>query len=156
MDMRITTWLWAIAFIALAGVAPAAGQALDVSKTANPELVGELARELQATPEQAQGAAGALFDTARKGMPVGDWAKVSQAVPGMEGLLKAAPSMAAGLPTGTAGAAAGLGGLAGLTSSFTKLGLKPEMVSKAIPILTNYVTKTGGASVGSLLASALK
>ena len=44
----------------------------------------------------------------------------------------------------------------GLAASFDKLGLKPGMVSKAIPIVTNYVTKTGGADVGKLLAGALK
>ena len=45
---------------------------------------------------------------------------------------------------------------AAATSAFSKLGLKPELVSKAIPVLTSFVTKSGGASVGSLLAGALK
>ena len=48
------------------------------------------------------------------------------------------------------------GGLAAAASAFTKLGLKPELVSKAIPILTSFVTKSGGANVGSLLAGVLK
>jgi hypothetical protein len=76
-----------------------------------------------------------------------DWSKVAGAVPGMDGLLKAAPAIQ------------GLGGLSGVSSlaaSFNKLGLKPDMVSKAIPIVTNYVTKTGGADVGKLLAGVLK
>ena len=33
----------------------------DLSKSANPELVGSLAKELGATPQQAEGAAGALL-----------------------------------------------------------------------------------------------
>jgi predicted anti-sigma-YlaC factor YlaD len=41
-------------------------------------------------------------------------------------------------------------------SAFSKLGLKPEMVAKAIPILTSFVSKSGGANVGSLLAGVLK
>ena len=125
----------------------------DFSKTANPELVGELAKELQITPQQAEGAAGSLFDTARRGMPAADWAKVSKAVPGMDGLLKAAPAMAAG----GAGAAMGMaGGLGGAAAAFSKLGLKPEMVAKAVPLLTKYVSKIGGADIGALLAGALK
>jgi hypothetical protein len=134
----------------------------DVSKTANPELVGALAKELGATPQQAEGAAGALFGAAKTKMPAADWAKVAAAVPGLDGLLKAAPAASAS-GGGNAGAAAGAlamagggGGLAGATAAFTKLGLKPEMVAKAIPILTQYVTKSGGANVASLLAGALK
>jgi hypothetical protein len=128
----------------------------DFSKSANPELVGALAKELKSTPQQAEGAAGALFDAARQKMPASDWAKVSSAVPGMDGLLKAAPSAAVGT-TGAAGAAAGMaGGLGSAAAAFSKLGLKPDMVAKAVPILTQYVSKSGGAGVGSLLAGALK
>jgi len=134
----------------------------DFSKTANPELVGALAKELQATPQQAEGAAGALLGTARQKLQPSDWSKVSSAVPGIDGLLKAAPMMdATGTSGGAAGAAAAAvggsaGSLGGAAAAFSKLGLKPDMVAKAIPILTQYVSKTGGAGVGSLLAGALK
>jgi hypothetical protein len=47
-------------------------------------------------------------------------------------------------------------GLGSVSSAFTKLGLKPEMVSKAVPVLTSYVSKVGGPTVGNLLAGALK
>ena len=40
--------------------------------------------------------------------------------------------------------------------NFSKLGLKPDMVAKAVPVLTSFVNKSGGAGVGSLLAGALK
>ena len=53
-------------------------------------------------------------------------------------------------------AAGTAGGLAAATSAFTKLGLKPELVTKAIPVLTSFVTKSGGANVGNLLAGVLK
>ena len=138
-------------------------QTPDAQGTANPELVGQLAKELSVTPKQAEGAAGALFGHAKTKLAPADWSKVSSAVPGMDGLLKAAPAMAAatGGVAGTSGVsaipgAAGLGGLAGVAGTFSKLGLKPEMVAKAIPILTNFVTKSGGAGVGQLLAGALK
>ena len=141
--------LLAVAALSLAVAAPRA-QAPDFSKSANPELVGNLAKELGATPQQAEGAAGALFDVAKSRLSPGDWGKVSGAVPGMDGLLKAAPAL------GAASMLSKAGGLGNATAAFQKLGLKPEMVMKAIPILTQYVTKSGGAGVGSLLAGVLK
>jgi hypothetical protein len=83
----------------------------------------------------------------------------------MDSLLKAAPAVGTGGVAGTTGAAVsqatgavagGAGGLASVAGQFTKLGLKPEMAAKAVPMLTSYVTKTGGADVGNLLAGALK
>jgi len=131
----------------------------DLSKSANPELVGALTRELGATPQQAEGAAGALFGVAQQKMAPADWAKVSDAVPGMASLLEAAPSTGGTSAGGTsaAGALAKAGGsLGAAAAAFSKLGLKPEMVAKALPILTQYVSKTGGADVGASLAAALK
>ena len=77
---------------------------------------------------------------------------------------KAAPATA----VGTSGAAGALGaaanaaggssaaGLSSLSGAFSKLNLKPEMIAKAVPVLTSFVTKSGGADVGQLLAGALK
>lgn len=154
----------AVATVLVAGaslVASAQPAAPDFSKTANPELVGSLAKEMGATPQQAEGAAGALLGVAKQKLPAGDWSKLSTAVPGMDGLLKAAPAMGAGGAGGGGGAAAALagtagGGLGSAAAAFSQLGLKPEMVAKAVPVLTQYVTKSGGAGMGSLLAGALK
>jgi hypothetical protein len=84
-----------------------------------------------------------------------DFAKVAGAVPGMDGLLKAAPAPAAASAIGTSGVA-NLAGLSSVAGAFSKLGLKPDMVSKAIPIITGYVTKSGGSAVGNILAGVLK
>jgi hypothetical protein len=120
--------------------------------------VSELSKEIGATPEQAAGAAGALFGLAKSRLQPNEFSQVASAVPGMTSLLAAAPA-AAGKP-GTAGALAQIaksaGGLAAATSAFSQLGLKPELVGKAIPVLTSFVTKSGGAGVGNLLAGALK
>ena len=64
-------------------------------------------------------------------------------------------SGAAGAAAATAMGTAG-GNLAGAAAAFSKLGLKPDMLAKAVPVLTQYVTKSGGAGVGSLLAGVLK
>jgi uncharacterized protein VcgC/VcgE DUF2780 len=126
---------------------------------ASPELVSSLSKEIGSSPEQAAGAAGALFGVAKSRLKADEFSQIAKAVPGMDSLLGAAPAPSGGLGSAT-GALSQLGGstggLAAAASAFTKLGLKPEMVSKAIPVLTSFVTKSGGANVGNLLASVLK
>ena len=134
--------------IAVQGTAPAGAAA---AVKASPDLVGALSKELGSTPEQAAGAAGSLFGVAQSRLKPEEFSQVSKAVPGMDALLKAAPSV--GAMSALGGSASGL---ASAASAFTKLGLKPDMVAKAVPILTSFVSKSGGASVGNLLAGALK
>jgi hypothetical protein len=90
---------------------------------------------------------------AKSRLSPGDFSQVASAVPGMDSLLKAAPAVSGGGLAQMAGAA---GGLASAASAFSKLGLKPDMVAKAVPVLTSFVSKSGGANVGSLLAGVLK
>ena len=130
------------------GAAAAAKAAAD-----SPALVNALSKEIGSTPEQAAGAAGALFGLAKSRLSPADFSQVAGAVPGMASLLGAAPAVDASALSQVTKAA---GGLAAATSAFSKLGLKPELVAKAIPVLTSFVTKSGGANVGSLLAGALK
>jgi len=154
--LTVTTGALAVLFVAatVSAQVPAA-----LAKTANPELVGQLAKELGSTPAQADGAAGSLFGLAKSKLKPEEFSQVAKAVPGMDGLLSAAPPLGGGNPlsnlAGTSGVA-GMAGLASVASAFSKLGLKPELVSKAVPILTQFVTKSGGAGVGSLLAGVLK
>jgi hypothetical protein len=125
---------------------------------ASPELVSALSKEIAGSPEQAAGAAGALFGVAKTRLAPDQFSQVANAVPGMDLLLKAAP--AAGEVAGTSGALSQLGGsasgLAAAATAFSKMGLSPNLVAKAVPVLTSFVTKSGGANVGSLLAGVLK
>jgi hypothetical protein len=131
--------------------------ALEAAK-ASPELVSALSKEIGGTPEQAAGAAGALFGVAKSRLAPNQFSQVASAVPGMDLLLKAAP--AASDVAGTSGALSQLGGsasgLAAAATAFSKMGLSPNLVAKAVPVLTSFVTKSGGAGVGSLLAGVLK
>jgi len=126
---------------------------------ASPALIEALSKEIGSSPEQAAGAAGALFGLAKSRLSADEFSQVANAVPGIDSLLSAAPvttgavGTAGGAVSQLGGSAAGLGAA---TSAFTKLGLKPDMVSKAIPVLTSFVGKSGGANVASLLAGALK
>jgi hypothetical protein len=136
----------------------AAGDKADAAAKASPELVSALSKEIGATPEQAAGAAGALFNVAKSKLTADQFAQVSKAVPGMSSLLSAAPAASgvAGTTGAISQATGGASGLASAASAFSKLGLSPDMVGKAVPVLTNFVTKSGGADVGKMLAGALK
>jgi uncharacterized protein VcgC/VcgE DUF2780 len=161
MTFHRAAGLISVALVALFAASNVCAQA-DAVK-ASPELIGALSKELSATPEQAAGAAGALFSVAKSRLKADDFSKVASAVPGMSSLLKAAPSPS-GSSSGVAGtlsqvagtSGSSLTGLASAASAFSKLGLKPDQVAKAIPVLTSFVTKSGGADVGSLLAGVLK
>jgi hypothetical protein len=134
----------------------AAGAVAASAAKASPELIGALSKEIGATPEQAAGAAGSLFGVAKSRLKPDEFSQVAQAVPGMDALLRAAPSADAGGVPGLSKIAGGAGGLATAASAFSKLGLSPDMVAKAVPVLTSFVTKSGGANVGNLLAGVLK
>jgi hypothetical protein len=133
-----------------------------IAKSPSPELVGQLSKQLSITPAHATGGAGTLFKLAKSHLSAPDFTKISGVVPGMSGLLRAAPhtsSSTGGIP-GLSGLSSalpsGAGGLASAASSFQKLGLSPEMVGKFVPILTQLVQAKGGSGVASLLSGALK
>ena len=128
----------------------AVAQGAAAAAKASPELISMFTADVGGTPEQAAGAAGALFGLAKSRLKADEFGQISKAVPGMDLLLGAAPALGGG------GAMAQLGGLASMASAFSKLGLKPEMVAKAVPVLVQFVSKSGGANVGKLLASVLK
>jgi hypothetical protein len=145
--------------IVFSGSRSTAQSAAAAAVKASPALVGELSKGMGSTPEQAAGAAGALFGVAKSRLNADQFSQIASAVPGMDSLLGAAPAPGGGVGAAT-GALSQLGGsasgLAGAAAAFSKLGLSPDLVSKAIPILTSFVTKSGGANVGNLLAGALK
>jgi len=162
-------WVEAIALCALllavqgvalaqdAQKAPAPSAEAVAAVKASPDLVNSLAKEMGSTPEQAAGAAGALFGLAKSRLKADEFSQVASAVPGMTSLLGAAPAASSAVGTGGLSKLAGSAtGLASAASAFSSLGLKPDMVGKAVPVLTSFVTKSGGANVGKLLAGALK
>jgi Protein of unknown function VcgC/VcgE (DUF2780) len=130
------------------------------SKNPSPELIGKLTKELSITPEQAIGGSGAIFGLAKTKLKPEEFTRVADAVPGMDGLLKAAPKPKKGA-AGALGAMGGMlpgkaGSVASLAGSFKSLGLSADMAGKFVPIMTQFVQAKGGASVGNLLAGALK
>jgi hypothetical protein len=157
---RASLLLVALLLAAPAAAQDAAAMADAIKNSANPDLIGALTKEMGGTVAQASGAAGALFGLAKTRLKPEEFTKVASAVPGMDSLLAAAPAISGAAGTSGIAAAAGgsnpLGGLSSLAPAFDKLGIKPETAMKAVPVITNYVTKSGGKEIGSLLASVLK
>jgi len=143
---------------------PSQAEMLSTAAKASPELVEGLAKELGSTPEQAAGAAGVLFGIMKSFLKPEDFAEVAKAVPGMEALLAATPA-----PTDAVGTSGNLTALPGSTLSpgfassssstpgmtmaapdgmtsavagFSKLGISPEMIAKALPFLSGYSRNT--------------
>ena len=159
--MRLLTLMLVVLPVAVGGAqdtapastAPAAPAEKTVEQTASPELVGELVKELAITPSQAQ-AAGTLFGLAKGRLSPADFGKVAGAVPGMDGLLAAAPAGAS--KSGLEALAGQAGGMVAAASTLSKLGLKPDTVAKFAPTLIKAVQSKGGAEVAKLLAGVLK
>ena len=135
-------------FVIMSFQAASYAQAADLSKT--------LSDKLGVSGEQATGGAGAIFKYAKDNLDTNDFATIAKGIPGMDGLLAAAPEpdngsalgQAAGMLGGTGGS---LGGLASLTSSFESLGLSPDMASKFVPIVSDYVGSASGDQAMALL-----
>src|SRR5215831_8272967 len=90
---------------ALCSIQPAYG--------ASSELVGELSKSLSITPKQASGGAGALFNLAKTKLSAADFGQVAAAVPGIDGMMKSAPSMKNIPGMSALGGAGGLASVAG-------------------------------------------
>ncbi|MBM4156930.1 MAG: DUF2780 domain-containing protein [Lentisphaerae bacterium] len=130
------------------------------------ELIGTLVKQLGVSEGQAEGGAGLLFKLAKDQLG-GDFSKVAQAMPEVQGLIGKAPESggAAKILGGIAsmlggeggGAAAGkLAGLASLAGGFSNLKLDSGMIAKFVPVVLEFVKSQKGQELFALLASALK
>jgi hypothetical protein len=126
------------------------------------EIVSQLIEQLGISEEQAKGGAGALFNFAKEKLGSGDFSKISEAVPGMDDLLQAAPQsgglagMVGGLASKLGGDAGELGGLASLAGMFSKLDLDSGMIAKFVPIILSFVQSKGGDALKNILQGVLK
>jgi hypothetical protein len=146
-----------------------AGQAATAavpSATTGNSLTGLLVQQLGVTQPQAEGGAGAIFQLAKSNMEEKAFSELSNSVPGMQGLLAAAPvansvggsslgGMAGNLESLAGNSGGTIGNVVGLANSFQQLGLSPSMVQKFVPLVVQYVQGTGGSAVAGVLQSAL-
>jgi hypothetical protein len=126
------------------------------------QLISMLVNGLGVTQEQATGGAGAIFSQAKQKLSPGDFMKVSDALPGIDSLINAAPKGSGVTSSLTKGATSMLGGssstvqgLASVADSFSSLGLSSDMVGKFTDVVLKYADQVGGKEIMSLLQSAL-
>ena len=147
-------WLAMVGCILFASALPARAAGLD--------LVELLTKNLGVSNEQAEGGAGAIFTAASKNMSVDDFTKVTNELPEVTSLMNSFSSGESG--TGSLGGLSSVLGksggslstLAGLSDTFSKLGLGSDMVGKFIPIVLEYAQSKGGSQIANLLKSALQ
>jgi len=119
------------------------------------DLVGLLTKQLGVSKKQASGGAGALFNMAKDNLGSTKFKSIEKSVPGISQMMKDGDvKLGGGGMSSLSGMASTLSGISKVNAIFKKLGLKPEMVQKFMPIILDFVNKKGGSSVGSLLASA--
>ena len=111
------------------------------------ELIQQLVSQLGVNPDQAKGGAGLLFKMVQ-GKLGGDFSKITQALPAVTDLIKAAPAeggaskLLGGLASSIGGGkAGGLANLASLAGGFSQLKLDPATAS--VPLITSMADILG-------------
>ena len=148
---KISSLVTGLLMMVCLGTVPAGAQAQ------GSEVAQLLTKSLGVTPEQANGGAGALFELAKKQLNAEDFSKIAKAVPGMDGMLAAAPKTGGGLASSLGSMMGGsAGGMGTVLEQFKALGLSSEMVGRFMPVISKYVESKGGKTLASLLTSAWK
>lgn len=134
--------------------------AQDLMKIANTaaasgDLVKDLMKGAQVDEQQAMGGAGALFEMAQENMSAEDFKEVAEAVPNMDKMLDAVPSVGGGSSM-LGSAATALTGMPKVKAAFNKLGISDDKVALFTPILVNFIEKNGSKLLGSKLQKALQ
>ncbi len=133
-----------------------------VQETAATGLVDTLVKQLGVTSAQAQGGSGILFQQAKNKMSASDFSQLSQSVPGMDGMLAAAPKAQPTSATGNL--LSGLAAVSGnstltnassLLNAFQQLDLSQGMMSQFTPVIVDYVKQNSGENMANLLKAAL-
>jgi hypothetical protein len=125
------------------------------------ELIAQLVGQLGVQEGQARGGAGLLFKLAQDKLG-GDFAKVSDAMPGVLDLVKSAPAqggaskLLGGLMGAVGGEGKGLADLASLAGGFSKLKLDADMIGKFVPVVLGFVKSKAGADVLALVTKVLQ
>lgn len=141
-------------------VSAGSGVAPGMAPAGTAPLLNELGGQLQVTPAQAIGGAGALFGLARNRLSGAEYAQLSQAVPGLEllsnphamgllgglgGLLGPNASGALGNPQ-PAVPAEQLNSMADVDRAFAALGMEGGLIARFAPLILQYLGQQGLAS----------
>ncbi|WP_371378994.1 DUF2780 domain-containing protein [Thalassotalea aquiviva] len=126
-------------------------------------MVDSLVNNLDISKSQASGGLGSLFQFAKGNLSTSDFASLTDAIPGLDGLLGAAPDVSSSLSSGGLGGLLGkaseysdsMKGLANLKSQFDALGLDPAMIQSFASQALSYLNTDQGSQAKSLLEQGL-
>jgi len=124
------------------------------------DLVAMLTSQLGVSEEQASGGAGSILDYAKGEMGAGDFDIVSQSMPDLGSLVGGGSGGGTSslMQSGSSllgGSSSSLSDAAGLASSFSDLGMSPDMVSQFVPKILEYAQTNGSEQALQLLQGAL-
>ncbi|MET0066614.1 MAG: DUF2780 domain-containing protein [Candidatus Thiodiazotropha sp.] len=125
------------------------------------ELIQQLVTATGVDQQQAEGGAGLIFGLLKEQLSSSDFSQVSEAVPGVEGLIGAAPESGGGLGgllggVASAMGAGNLGSMASLADGFSKLDLDMGMVGKFMPVVLSYLQSQGGEGLVAMVSKVLQ
>ncbi|KZY85644.1 hypothetical protein A3741_27600, partial [Oleiphilus sp. HI0069] len=133
-------------------------------------LLPTLTQGLGVSSDQAEGGMGALLKLAQTTLSGDEFGSLSEGIPGIEGMLAAAPSLGdssgaglGGILSKVSGASGSLGALGEVTKQFEALGLSPDMVLKFAQMAIEYFSgdskssdeQGSGIDIGGLLQKGL-
>jgi hypothetical protein len=111
-------------------------------------LISMLTGQLNVSADQAQGGVGSMLSLAKEKLSGMDFNALTKLIPGADSYMNTAKNL--GAVTGP------VGDKAGLTSSFSKLGMGSDMVGKFSGVMSDFLGKAGGEPAKNLLASVLR
>jgi hypothetical protein len=148
--MKTCRHLIAICLLCLTGTAGATelGGLMDQAKQLGGDsLASMLGNQFGLSADQAAGGLGGIFELAKNQLSSGDFTKIADAIPGIDGYLEQARAM--GLLEGS------MGDLEDLKSGLGRIGIDAATVDKFLPAALDALGSLGGQDVSRLLTPLL-
>ncbi|MGS0825634.1 DUF2780 domain-containing protein [Shewanella sp. 0m-8] len=150
---------------ASAGILDQLGQATETAKAPSEQaessdLVGSVMSQLGLSQTQAKGGLGSLLSLAKSSLGSNDFSSIADSIPGIDGLLSAAPELnsdsgMSGLLSKAGGLGESLQGGAMVYDAFEKLGISKELAAPMVDIVKGYLDTNGSAGTADLLMKGL-
>lgn len=118
------------------------------------DLIQTITERLGVSETQARGGAGLIFRVARERLGGADFSRLAAAVPGIDGMIAAAPAQGAGGMLGGLMSRLGAGGagmLAQLAEGFGKLDMDRGRIAAFLPLVLSFVQRQGGDELRGML-----
>ena len=132
----------------------------EATQTQNNNLVGSVMSQLGLNQNQAEGGLGSLLSLAKTTLGSDSFGPIAEAIPGIDGLLSAAPQLdndsgMSGLVSMAGDLGSSLQGGAQVYDSFEKLGISKELAMPMVDIVKGYLDANAGAGTTDLLMQGL-